>query len=230
MKYYSKPMFFFCLAIHVLAQNAYASAEENFESHSNETEKIKTVPLHFSHKKSPTIREMGYCQLGIYDSITEKRHLFPLLNIHTRSPNTSPRDKVTETPKEKRKCSRPLPKPSSQPQTYEHTYDIPCEFLEPGKYLCVSFFVNSIYLGRHAKEYSMVLWQGLKNITLFELVAFSRNQSGKTLTSIELSVDWNRGSSSFNLSDFDMDGAILNDLESATSLVIHYSPSKKVPI
>lgn len=215
MKYYFKPMLFFCLAIHVLTQNTHASAEEGFDH-----EPSKTIPFHFSHTKSPAIREMGYCQISIYNSVTKELYSFPLLNIHTRSPTTSPRDKSTSPPTEKRKFGSPLPKP--HPQTYEHDYELPCKFLEPKNYLCLSFFIDSIYLGRHTKECTMRPWQDLENISLLELTEISKNKSGKRLISFSLNVDWNKEPPPLNLACFDRDRANLDELQSATTLRLYY--------
>lgn len=220
MKYYFKPMLFFCLAIQVCAQTIHASSAEHSDCDGEDRPKTKTVPLHFSHTKSPAIREMGYCQLSIYDIKTKQLFSFPPLNIHTRSPNTSPRDKLIEIRKEKRSFGLPLPKP--QPQTYEKNYDIPYAFLEPGNYLCLSFFIETVYLGLHISDYSMIPWQGLEDIALVELNPILKNKAGKRLVSFSLSIDWNKEAPSFDFDDFDLYQSILNDLRTATTLKFYY--------
>ncbi|HBN23160.1 MAG TPA: hypothetical protein DD412_07980 [Holosporales bacterium] len=244
MKYYSKPMLFFCLAIHMLAQNTHASLQGESDVELNEPPKTGTVCLHFSHKKSPAIREMGYCQISIYENKTETFHNFPPLNIHTRSPNTSPREMIKKKMKEikeksltekkqPKKFGRPLPKPQYPPQSYEKDYEIPLKLLEPGNYLCLSFFIDSIYLPRHGREYVMLPWQDLKDIALLELSLPLKNGMGERLMSLSLGVDWNNQPLSWSLEEFDMDRAVLQELRSATTFVSNYEkspPSKKAGI
>jgi len=234
MKHYFKPMLFFCLAIHVLVQNAHASSEENQAIELDEIPHLEGVRLHFSHTKSPIIRDMGYSQISIFDTATEMFHHFPLFNIHSRSPTTSPRDKKQdkEISKGPIKFGRPLPKP--HPTTYEKDYDLALDFLEPGHFLCLSFFVEHVYMGQKAVRLAMLPWQELENIALIDLSEIPKSRHGNPLSSLSLTVDWMREPKADDLRDINADFCLeeraLLDLQAATSINWHYRQGiKKSP-
>lgn len=252
---YLKKTFYILLTIHLFTPYAKTTALSIFDLHPNAENStiVNTTPspqpgtitLHFSHKKSPVIREMGYCQLSIDDTNTGEIHNFPPLNIHTNSSKKSrwemlkekrekrerrekreKREKKILTEVKQQQKSRPLPKPQTSSQTYEKDYEIPINLLEPGNYLCISFFIDSLYISRYRRVCAMIAWQNLKDIPLLELSSLLDNKSNQRLTSIELSIDWNRELTPLHFEDFETDSASLKELESAARLVPYY---KKIP-
>ncbi|NCP62990.1 MAG: hypothetical protein GW769_12505 [Alphaproteobacteria bacterium] len=149
-----------------------------------------TIPLHFSHLQSPIMRNMGYCQLAIFEGNTETFYNFPLFNIYNRKPERlSPKERK-ELKEHLAQTGEILVSPRTRP--YETDYSIPRELLCPGNSLHISFFQESIYVPSHRRKIIYTSWQGLNDKKLMDFISIPLETEGETLASLSLSINWNR--------------------------------------
>ena len=193
MNYNPKSKFFFFLIIHLFALDAKTSLIQLNFTDSSDASESPTVPLHFSHLQSPIIRNMGYCQLTLFESNTETLHDLPLFNIHKRLSRLSPTER--KALKELlTKTNEPLKSPRTQP--YERDYAIPRELLCPGNSLFISFFQESVYYTPcHSQENLYMPWQDLKDVEIIDFTSIFPEKIWKDVISLSLTINWNIQSS-----------------------------------
>ena len=190
-----------------------------------------TIPLHFSHLQSPIMRNMGYCQLAIFEGNTETFYNFPLFNIYNRKPERlSPKERK-ELKEHRAQTGEILVSPRIRP--YETKCKIPRELLCPGNSLHISFFQESIYVPFHRREIIYTFWQGLNGKKLMDFISIPLETEDKKLASLSLSIDWNIPPSSESLSgtkdlkdDFFFKTNTAQELKAATTWTAFY---EKIP-